>query len=126
MYYLVHLALPAIAAVIMAVSHTPFELSLSSLSLTTEKALQCYMFLAAPHWIWAAISGYFDASKSATVGGFIGGHILLIAVWLIVARSGENNSANGWLIYLLGAPILIAIGAIVGKCFTSWQIRKKA
>ena len=126
MYYLVHLTLPAIIAVIMAISNTPFELSLSSLSLTTEKALQYYMFLAAPHWIWGAISGYFDASKSATVGGFIGAHIILIAVWLIIANSNEHSSANGWLIYLLGAPILITIGAIAGKCFTSWQTRQKA
>jgi len=126
MYYLVHLALPAIAAIIMAVSSTPFELSLSSLSLTTEKTLQYYIFFAAPHWIWAAISGYFDASKSATVGGFIGVHILLITVWLLVARSNEYSSANGWLIYLLGAPILITIGAIAGKFFASWQIRQKA
>ncbi len=96
MYYLAHLALPAIVALIMAVSGAQIELSLSWFARTTEKLAEFYMIFATPYWIWAAISGYFEASKGATVGGFVGLHLLLFSVWFLVAQSDESHAANGW------------------------------
>lgn len=124
MYYLAHLTLPAIVALIMAASGTQIELSLSWFTRATEKFAELYMMFAAPHWIWAAISGYFEASKGATVGGFIGAHLLLFSVWFLVAQSNESHAANGWFIYFLGAPIAIAVGAIAGRIIASWKTRQ--
>ena len=126
MYYLAHLALPAFVALIMAVSGTPIELSISWVARVTEKLAELYMIFAAPHWIWAAISGHFEASKGATVGGFIGLHLLLFSVWFLVAQSNESQAANGWFIYFLGAPIIISIGAVAGRFIASWKTRQSA
>lgn len=126
MYYLIHLALPAIAALMMAVSAAPIELSLSGLSDTTENLAELYMLFAAPHWIWAAVSGYLDTSKGATVGGFVGLHLLLSLVWFLVTRSNESHAADGWFIYFLGAPIGIAVGVIAGRSVASWKTRQSA
>ena len=104
MYYLAHLALPAIMAMIMALSGPQIELNLSWFARATEELAQLYMIFAAPHWIWVAISGYFEASKGATVGGFIGLHLLLFSVWFLVAQSSESHAANGWFIYFFGRP----------------------
>ncbi|WP_114649445.1 hypothetical protein [Pseudothauera hydrothermalis] len=126
MYYLAHLALPAIAALILAASGAQIELSISWLARMTEKLTELYLILSAPHWVWAAISSYFEASKSATVGGFVGLHLLLFLVWLLVAQSNESHAANGWFIYFLGAPIVIAIGAVAGRYVASWKTRQSA
>lgn len=126
MYYLAHLALPATVALIMAVSGAQIELSLSWFARTTEKFAELYMMFAAPHWIWAAISGYFEASKGTTVGGFIGLHLLLFSVWFLVAQSNESHAANGWFIYFLGAPIAIAVGSVAGRFIASWKTRQSA
>lgn len=126
MYYITHLALPAIVALIMAVSGTQIELSLSGFARTTEKLAELYMIFAAPHWTWAAISGRFEASKGATVGGFIGLHLLLFSVWFLIAQSNESHAANGWFIYFLGAPIVIAIGAVAGGFIASRKTRQSA
>ena len=126
MYYLAHLALPAIVALIMAVSGTQVEIGLLWVARTTENLAELYMIFAAPHWIWAAISGYFEASKGATVGGFIGLHLLLFSVWFLVAQSNESHAANGWFIYFLGAPIIISIGAVAGRFIASWKTRQSA
>lgn len=126
MYYLTHLALPAIVALIMAVSGTQIELSFSGVARTTEKLAELYMIFAAPHWIWAAISGYLEASKGATVGGFIGLHLLLFSVWFLVAQSNESHAVNGWFIYFLGGPIVIAIGAVAGRFIALWKTRQSA
>ncbi len=126
MYYLIHLALPVIVALIMAVSGTQIELSLSGFARATEKLVDLYMIFAAPHWIWAAISGYFEASKGATAGGFIGLHLLLFSVWFLVVQSNESHAANGWFIYFLGAPIVIAIGAVAGRFIALWKTRQSA
>lgn len=121
MYYLTHLALPAIVALIMAVLGAQIELNLPSLVRTAEKLAEFYMIIAAPHWIWAAISAYFEASKGATVGGFVGLHLLLFLVWFLVVHSNEPHAANGWFIYFLGAPIVIAVGVIAGRYAASWK-----
>jgi len=110
----------------MAVSGTPIELSISWVARVTEKLAELYMIFAAPHWIWAAISGYFEASKGATIGGFIGLHLLLFSVWFLVAQSNESQAANGWFIYFLGAPIIISIGAVAGRFIASWKTRQSA
>lgn len=126
MYYLAHLALPAFVALIMAVPGTQIELSHLWVAHVTEKLADLYMIFSVPHWIWAAISGYFEASKGATIGGFIGLHLLLFSVWLLVAQSNESHAANGWFIYFLGAPIFIAIGAVSGRYVASWKTRQSA
>ena len=48
MYYLAHLALPAIVALITALSGTQIELNLSWFARTTEKLAELYMIFAAP------------------------------------------------------------------------------
>lgn len=126
MYYLAHLALPAFVALIMVVSGTQIELSISWVVRVMEKLAELYMIFAAPHWIWAAISGYFEASRGATVGGFVGLHLLLLLVWFLVAQSNESHAANGWFIYFLGAPIVIAIGVVAGRYVASWKTRQSA
>lgn len=126
MYYLAHLALPAFVALIMAVSGTQIELSISWVVRVTEKLADLYMIFGAPHWIWAVISGYFEASKGATVGGFIGLHLLLFSVWFLVAQSSEFHAVNGWFIYFLGTPIVIAIGAVAGRFIAAWKTRQSA
>lgn len=102
MYYLVHLSLSAAFALILASSSTPMELTYSWLVLVAEKLPDTYMIFAAPYWIWAAISAYFEASKRVTVGGFTGLHLLLFGTWLLVAQSNEPHAANGWFFYFLG------------------------
>ncbi len=124
MYYFAHLALPAIVALIAAASGAHTELNLSWVGQTIEKFAEFYMILAAPHWIWAALSGYFDASKGVTVGGFTGLHLLLSSVWLLVALSEESHAANGWFIYFLCAPMLIVIGALTGRYIASRTSRQ--
>lgn len=126
MYYVAHLALPAIVALVMAIAGTQFEWSLSWFEYTAGKIAEFYMMFALPHWIWAAVSGYFEASKGAAAGGFIGLHLLLFFVWFLVAQSSEPHAANGWFIYFLGAPIVIAIGAVAGRYFASWKTRQSA
>lgn len=126
MYYLTHLTLPAIVALILALSGAQSELSLFWFMRTTEKLAELYMIFAAPHWIWAAISGYFEASKGATVGGFVGLHLLLCLVWFLVAQTNESHAANGWFIYFLGAPIVITIGGVAGRYVASWKTRQSA
>ena len=124
MHYLAHLALPAIAALLIALSETAPGLSHAWFIAAAEKLASLYMILATPHWIWAALSGYFDAATTTSAGGFVGLHFLLVVVWLLVAQSNESHAANGWLIYLLGAPVFIALGAAAGRFVASWKSRQ--
>jgi len=124
MHHLVHLALPAIVALVITLSGTEVELSRAWFAAAAEKSAGLYMILAAPHWIWATISGYFEAATDTTAGGFIGLHFLLVVVWLVVEQSNESHAANGWFIYLLGAPVAIAIGAAAGRFVASWKARQ--
>lgn len=117
MYYLVHLTLPAIAVLIMVISGNHIEWNLSELDRAIEHFSYLYMALASPLWIWAAISGYFEASKGVTVGGFVGEHLLMLCVWLLVSLSSAPEAPNGWFLYFLGSPIAITIGALAGKHF---------
>ena len=115
MFYIAHLALPLVVVILMAIAGPQPELSLSGFERVLEKLAYSYMGFAAPHWIWASVSAYFEASKAATVGGFIGAHVLLLSVWLLVASSSSHEAANGWFIYMLGWPITVAIGGALGS-----------
>lgn len=115
MYYLTHLALPAVVALLMVVFGPQYEWSWNNFDALTDALLRNYLILAAPHWIWAAVSAYFDAEKSTTVGGFVGLDVLLLVVWIFVLRSNVPEAANAWFLYFLGAPVIVAIGSIVGR-----------
>ena len=117
MFYITHLALPLAVVIGMAIAGPPLEFSVSGFERAVEQLAYSYIGFAAPHWIWASISAYFDASKGATVGGFIGAHVLLLSVWLLVATSSSHEAANGWFIYKLGWPIAVAIGGATGSYF---------
>ena len=82
------------------------------------------MMFSLPHWIWAAVSAYFDTSKSPAVGGFTGLHLLLIVITFLVFNFPAPESANGWFIYYLGAPIVITVGALLGNYITLWKKSK--
>lgn len=107
--------LPAIVVLTMTISGNHIDWKLSEFDRAIEHFAYLYMALASPHWIWAAISGYFEASKGATVGGFCMAHLLLLCVWLLVSLSSVPEAVNGWFLYFLGAPIAITIGALAGK-----------
>lgn len=124
MYYFVHLSLPALVVLAMAIAGTPPEMSISGLEQALEHFAQGYMMLSLPHWIWAAVSAYFDTSKSPTVGGFMGLHLLLVVIALLIFMQPAPESANAWFIYYLGAPIVITLGALLGSYITSWKNSK--
>ena len=115
MYYFLHLALPGIVAILVEVSTSHMDLNMSWLQRMSNDLPAIYLMFAAPHWIWAGASSFFAASKTTVVGGFIGLHLLLCSVWLLVAQSTEPHSANGWFLYWLGAPVITAIGALLGR-----------
>jgi len=119
MYYLTHLTLPIIVVLIMTISGNHIEWNISWFDLAIEHFAYLYIALASPHWIWAAISSYFEASKGATVGGFCMVHLLLLCIWLLVSLSSVPEAANGWFLYFLGSPIAMTIGALAGKHFAS-------
>lgn len=115
MFYIAHLALPLVVVIGMAIASPAPEFAASGLERAAEQLAYLYMGFAAPHWIWASISAYLEASIGATVGGFIGANVLLFSVWLLVVTSSSHEAANGWLIYILGWPIVIAIGGATGS-----------
>lgn len=115
MFYIAHLALPLVVVVLMAIAGPAPELSFSGFESALETLIYSYMGFAAPHWIWAGISAYFEASKATTVGGFIGAHMLLLSVWFLVVSSSNHEAANGWFIYMLGWPMTVAIGGAIGS-----------
>jgi hypothetical protein len=126
MYYLVHLALPAIAALVMIIAGSHIEWSFSWLAKAFENFGATYMLLAFPHWVWASATAYYEASEGSTVGGFIGAHVLLVGVALFVAFSNSPEAANGWFIYLFGSPFSIAVGALAGRKMSQWKIKRAA
>jgi hypothetical protein len=113
MYYLVHLAFPAVVALL-------FVAITGSTSLSLLDAIghvgQWYLVFALPHMVWSAISSYFDAKQSTAVGGFIGAHILLIGVLVVLpAMSSWQSWVAGIFLYIPIAPVAVALGAIVGR-----------
>jgi hypothetical protein len=73
-----------------------------------------YLMFALPQWVWATAVLQLGVSKAKAHGGFLGAHILLIAVSFFVLRSNVPEAANGWLLYWFGAPVAVAFGAFIG------------
>jgi hypothetical protein len=121
MFYLVHLALPALVVLAMVIAGPAPEMNMSGLEQALEHFALSYMAFASPHWIWASISAYFEASESPTVGGFVGLHLLLVATTLMVFMSHAPEAANAWFLYFLGAPIAITLGALARRYIASWK-----
>ena len=115
MHYLLHLMLPSIVALLVQANMSQMDWSASWLKGLIDDLMVAYFVCAAPHWIWAVASGIFAASKATVVGGFIGLHLLLCAIWLMIAQSTESHSSNGWFVYWLGAPTITAVGALIGR-----------
>lgn len=126
MYYLIHLALPAIAALVLVVFGGHAEWNFFWLGKTLENLGSIYMLLALPHWVWASATSYFEAKAGLIVGGFIGAHVLLVGVALFVASSNSPEAANGWFLYLFGSPVTIAMGALAGRTVSQWRTKSAA
>lgn len=73
-----------------------------------------YFMFSWPHWVWAAIAAYFGVSRLGALGGFTGANVLLVAASGFVLRSSAPEAANGWLLYFIGAPAVITLGALIG------------
>ncbi|MCJ8169299.1 hypothetical protein [Atopomonas sediminilitoris] len=79
-----------------------------------------YTMFSIPHWIWAGISAYFEASKKTTIGGFSGLNALFLAIGIFsILQEKSPDSANIWFLYYFASPILIAIGAYIGAAINS-------
>ena len=76
-----------------------------------------YLMFALPHWVWTITALQLGISKAKIHGSLFGAHALLIAVSFIVLRSNVPEAANGWLLFWLGSPITIAVGALIGGQF---------
>lgn len=126
MRYLIQLALPLIVPISLAISAPPPELNVAGLQNALEHFALSYLSFSAPHWIWLAISGYFEASEGSSIGGLFGLNVLLACVTLLVFLSTSHEAVNGWLLYFLGAPIAIALGVFVGGYFASWKKQRTA
>lgn len=77
-----------------------------------------YVMLSLPQLVWAATALQLGLSKARAHGGFFGAHILLIAVSVAVLRSSAPEAENGWLLFWLGSPVAIALGALIGGRFS--------
>jgi len=124
MFYLPHLFLPVLVVLAILIAGTPPEMSISGLEQAFDHFVQSYLMLSLPHWIWAAVSAYFDTSKNSAVGGFIGLHLLLVVIALLIFMQPAPESANGWFIYYFGAPVVIILGALAGMYFSAWEKSK--
>lgn len=124
MYYLVHLAVPSLVVLAVVLVAPPPEPTLSGLQKALENFALSYMMFSAPHWIWAAVTAYFDMSKGGSIGGFVGLHALLGGVTLLVFASTSSEAANGWILYFIGAPIAILVGVTVGRFVSIRQTTK--
>jgi hypothetical protein len=121
MHYVFNLAFPAIVALIIIITNGQAEWSLAWFEKSLENFGTNYMLLALPHWIWALISSYFDSSDGATIGGFFGAHVLLVAVGILVTTSNSPDAVNGWFLYLFGSPLAITVGAFAGRKVSRWR-----
>ena len=126
MRYLIQLAVPLIVVIAMTILSPPPEMNIVGLQSAIKDFVLSYLAFSAPHWIWLAISGYFEASETSSVGGLICLNGLLACVSMLVFLSTTHEAANGWLIYFLGTPIAIALGAIAGMYYGLWKTRQSA
>jgi hypothetical protein len=104
MIWILHLAVPAFAALLIV------GFGNSGLS----DVWPTYFFLSAPYWLWFLLSEYLASSRSQVFGGFFGIHVSLIAIAILVFSSESREAANGWLLYWLVFPFLLLIGAFIG------------
>ena len=104
MAWVLHLSFPLLAALIAVFFG---DWSASNLWVT-------YLMFSAPYWLWFLLSGYLGVSRLCAFGGFFGAHFLLLAVALLVFTSGSPEAANGWLLFLLGSPVVLTVGALIG------------
>jgi len=105
----IHLLVPL--AVASAVAATTASADASWLARLPD----VYAILALPHGVWAIATLWFEASPRTVAGGFVGLQLWLFAAWWWVSRSAETHAANGWLLYLLAAPLALGAGAVVGR-----------
>ena len=77
-----------------------------------ESLFRSYGMFSAPLWLWSAVSSALQTSDSTLLGGLVGANILLVLATVLVLQSQAPEAANGWLVYLLGSPVAIALGAI--------------
>lgn len=125
MYYFAHLIFPALVAIVV-VAAGDVEISFAWLERASSSFGSMYMLFAMPHFVWASATSYFEASKATTVGGFVGAHLLLGAVAILVATSSSREAANGWFLYLFGSPVTILLGAFVARKVHQWQAKTAA
>lgn len=126
MRYVTQLAAPLIVPVALAVGAPMPELNIIGLQAAVENLLFSYLAFSAPHWIWLAASGVFEASDSSTVGGLFGLNTLLVCVTLLVFLSPSYEAANGWFLYFLGTPIAIVIGTAGAKFYAARKFNQSA
>jgi hypothetical protein len=123
MYYLIQLLVPLIAPLALAIASSPPEFTVAGLLGAAENFVLSFLIFSVPHWIWFAVSGYFSASETSTIGGLFGLNALLGCVTFLVVLSSSHEAANGWFLYFLGAPIAIALGVVAGRYFASSKNR---
>lgn len=115
MYYMINLIIPAIVYVLFA-----FFGVFGESHKTIHNLPVYYTMLSIPHWVWAGISSYFEASKAAAIGGFSGLNTLLVVVGVFgIFQEKTPESAGIWLLYYFASPILIAFGACIGSALNS-------
>lgn len=114
MSWVAHLLAPVLVAVVVLIAQSAPDSACRGITQALSQLGDSYLMFSAPLWLWAAIAAYFTASRRVTFGGFSGAHLLLVAVAAIVLRSAAPEAANGWLLYFVGSPVAITLGAIAG------------
>ena len=110
--WLLHLLAPLLVAVGIEMWGVLAAQNPGSSSPTLDSIAAAYAMLAAPMWIWSAVSSVFNLSDRILLGGLLGANLLLASVTVLVAFSAAPHSGNGWFIYFLASPIAIALGAL--------------
>jgi hypothetical protein len=114
MFYLVHLAFPALVTLAIFLN-SDFAFNADWQERAWFSFSSTYLVFAIPHLLWASLTAYFEVSKVATIGGFIGAHMLLVGVTIWVMTADVPESANGWLLYMMFWPFAIALGAFIAS-----------
>jgi len=110
MYYVINLTIPAAVYVLLA-----FFGAFGEIHSIIKNIPVYYAMLSIPHWVWAGISSYFEASKAAAIGGFSGLNALLVVVGILgIFQEKTPESAGIWLLYYLVSPMLVAFGVYIG------------
>jgi len=124
MYYIAHLTVPAIASLLFIALEANQAAKSLALAQLFDIFLNWYLFFAAPYLAWSVITSYFDARKATTVGGFLGGHVLLFAIVLIFPVFASSHA--GAFLYLPISPVAFAAGALMGRRYFNRQARVTA